>query len=461
MYRSELAIAALATVAIPGLDIYQARSAHAPEGYEAAYALDSEARQWLVRVPLTVAAGAALEAESAFLKEIEPFVNSGALPFVVPQPAGVAPLVEGGRAVVYPRIAGNALDIHALRPGPGAAASLGRAIGALHSLPVGIVENSGFPSYSAEQYRERRLAELDEGAASGLVPVPLLRRWETALENVALWRFAPVITHTSLSEDSVIMSHGQVGGITDWSHVQVGDPADDLAWLVATAPVEAVDSIIEAYQLRRAESLDKHLIDRAMLGSELALLKWLLHGIRLEDNEIIEDARSMLNDLLAATVDDTHTGSFTVSSLPAPRDRMPVERMIGDTSNVPVATSLGGLEETEITSQRPVVSADEASQVGTNHSGSVNLESVMPDSEVSTSGVTQSGEFETPEALGTDSEFAGDANELADERPVVAEDTDYELPDYSHARPPKPSADEHTQMLEALPHEDAKDIERS
>lgn len=429
VHRSELAIAALATVAIPGLDIYQARTAPAPDGCEAAFVLDSEARQWLVKVPLNAGAGSALEAETAFLKAVEPYVSSGSLPFVVPQPAGYAPLLEGGRAIVYPRIVGNPLDISALRPGPGASASLGRAIGALHSLPINIVEDSGFPSYSTEQYRERRLAELDEGATSGLVPVPLLRRWESALENVALWRFAPVITHTNLSAESVIMSHGQVGGITDWSQVQVGDPADDLAWLVAAAPVESADSIIEAYQLRRAESLDKHLIDRAMLGSELALLRWLLHGVRGDNAEIIEDAQSMLADLLEATVDDTHTGSFTVSTLPAPRDRMPVVRMIGDTSNI----SIGSGDESTVGPEHNALSSNSEPERFTDDDHSSSFED-----ELNSNDQHQNVPASLPDT--------GD-NDLESRE-------EYEVPDYAHARPPRPWADTQTALMTALsPHE--------
>ncbi|WP_435299512.1 phosphotransferase [Timonella sp. A28] len=336
MQRSELSLAALATVAIPGLDIYQAKFTSAPEGFNAALILDSEARQWVVRAPLDAAAGAALEAETALLHVLAQYVDSGSLPFVVPRPAGYTPLLEGGRAVVHPRVTGNPLDLLRLTPGPGATASLGRAIGAIHCLPARIVEDAGFPVYSAEQYRERRLAELDEGASTGRVPSHLLRRWENALENVALWRFQPVVTHNNLSEEAIIMSHGQVSGVTDWSAAQVGDPADDLAWLIAGAPEECIDTIFEAYQMRRGEALDPHLIDRALLASELALLKWLLHGVRRNNAEVVEDAEIMLADLVEAT-SDTSTGTFAVSTARSESKKPVVERMIGDTGQFPYA----------------------------------------------------------------------------------------------------------------------------
>jgi alkanesulfonate monooxygenase SsuD/methylene tetrahydromethanopterin reductase-like flavin-dependent oxidoreductase (luciferase family) len=44
---------------------------------------------------------------------------------------------------------------------------------------------------------------------------------------------------------------------------------------------------MEAYQLRRRELLDPHLVDRALLAGELALARWLLYGVRTDDAEII------------------------------------------------------------------------------------------------------------------------------------------------------------------------------
>lgn len=449
MQRSHLALAALATVVVPGIDIYQARPAPSAEGFEAAYVLDSQSRTWIVRAPLTPSAGASLEAEAAFLRSIERHVDSGALPFITPRPAGFAPLLEGGRAMVYPHLPGNLLRLERLRPGPGAAASLGRALGALHSLPTNILDDSAFPTYTAEQYRERKLAELDEGAASGLVPVTLLRRWETALENVALWKFMPVVTHTNLSEDSVIMAHGQVSAIADWSSVQVGDPADDLAWLVAAAPMDSVDSIFEAYQMRRAEALDKHLIDRALLGSELAVLKWLLHGVHDNNSEIIDDAVSMLTDLVEATTQDTATGSFTVTTMPAPVDRAPSERVIGDTGTFDQLGSAGN------TSADPV-SGGSAASGGSPASAGIPIgddTAVSASSPLSGSVPISPDDPMSNEEVWTAAQPTVSANDGEDVRQAL-ESGQFSVPDYERATPPMPYADAQTEVLTALPDPD-------
>jgi aminoglycoside phosphotransferase (APT) family kinase protein len=300
--RSPLSLAALATVAIPGMDAFDVRRPlNAGGDYDVAVVIDATGRRWVVRAPIGPAAGAALEAETALLEVLAEHVAAGRLPFTAPRPAGFAHLPEGGRAVVHREVPGKPLHIEALRPGPGLAASLGRALAALHELPVDLVENAGLPTYDAAAYRARRLAEVDEAARTGKVPPALLRRWEERLEDVALWRFQPTVVHGDLSAEHVLTDGDAVTGILAWGDTQVADPADDLAWLVVAAPEDAVESILEAYQLRRTELTDPHLLDRALLAGELALARWLLYGVRVGDSTIVADAVQMLEEL------DEHT----------------------------------------------------------------------------------------------------------------------------------------------------------
>ncbi|WP_024287128.1 phosphotransferase [Cellulomonas sp. KRMCY2] len=298
MPRSPLALAALATVAVTGLDAYDVRRpTHSGVGVDTAIVVDAAGGRWVVQAPQDATAGAALEAEVALLAALAVHVDAGRLPFDVPRAAGFAHLPEGGRAVVHRQLPGHPLQLELLGPGPGLAAAVGRAIAALHELPHATIEDAGLPVYEAEAYRRRRLSEVDEAARTGHVPATLLRRWEHALEDVALWRFQPTVVHGDLSTDHVLCSRTAPTGILGWSEAKVADPADDLAWLLVAAPHEAVDPILEAYNLRRTELTDRHLADRALLAGELALARWLLHGVRADDAAIIDDATAMLVEL--------------------------------------------------------------------------------------------------------------------------------------------------------------------
>ena len=288
--------------------------------------IDAEGRRWVVRAPQSPAAGAALEAEVGLLERLVVEVDAGRLPFDVPRPAGFVDLPEGGRAIVHPQLPGRPLRLEDLGPGPGLAAAVGRAIAAVHELSPETVEDAGLPVYEADAYRARRLAEVDEAARTGRVPTGLLRRWERALEDVAVWRFRPTVVHGDLSADHVLCSADRPVGVLGWSEGKVADPADDLAWLLVAAPHEGVDAILEAYNMRRSELRDPHLTDRALLAGELALARWLLHGVRLEDEAIVEDATAMLVELAEHTAEPAPAvtvGGWVHAEEPAPEEPTP------------------------------------------------------------------------------------------------------------------------------------------
>lgn len=305
MTRSPLALAALATVAIPGLDARDVRPAGSPgTDFDVAVVTDAERKRWAVRAPVHAAAGAALEAELALLGAFAHHADTGALPFDVPRVAGSVPLEGGGRAVVHPVLRGSEVRLESLTGGPGLAAAIGRSVAAIHELPTSIVEDAGLASYDAQSYRERRLSEVDEAARTGKVPGTLLRRWEERLENVAWWRFRPTVVHGDLTASHVLTDGHLVTGVLGWGEAKVADPADDLAWLLVAAPSDAVESIMEAYQLRRTELKDPHLTDRALLAGELALARWLLFGVRTKQDDVVADAEEMLAELEAHVAEE-------------------------------------------------------------------------------------------------------------------------------------------------------------
>ncbi|WP_152192954.1 phosphotransferase [Georgenia satyanarayanai] len=302
--RSPLALAALATAAVPGLDVVATRSPQSTTAdFQVTGVLDSGGRHWVVRCPLHASAGASLEAEVALLANLAVQVREGVLPFAVPEPAGFAALPEGGRAMVYRQLRGRPLDLERLGPGPGLAADLGRCLAALHELPVRVVEDAGLPVYDADEYRKRCLAEVDAAARTGHVPTVVLARWERALEDVALWRFRTTPVHGDLAEEHVLVQDGEVSAVISFSETHVGDPAVDLAWLLASAPEECLDAIEEAYALARPENADAHLLDRAQLVGELALARWLMHGVNTANEQVVADAVHMLEDLAEQVTD--------------------------------------------------------------------------------------------------------------------------------------------------------------
>jgi aminoglycoside phosphotransferase (APT) family kinase protein len=299
--RTPLALAALACAAVKGLEPVTVRSQPVEaKDLDVALVEDDVGRRWMVRCPRTTAAGARLEAEGRLLAAL-----AGWLPYSVPQVEVSAALPEGGRAVVHRSLPGSPLDIAEVVAGSGLAAAVGRALAALHDVPERLIEDVGLPVYSADEYRLRRLAEVDRAAVSGHVPSRLLARWEQALEEVGAWRFVPCVVHGDLAADSVLVDGGRVTGMLEWAETRIADPADDFAWLAGAVPPQALESVIEAYGVTRRTEPDKALARRARLAAELAVARWLLHGVSTDDATIVDDAVAMLTDLDAAVAGTT------------------------------------------------------------------------------------------------------------------------------------------------------------
>ena len=307
--HSPLALAALASAAVPGLDpaTVQGVAQRMGHQFEVAFVEDTQHRRWVVRAPRSAAAGAQMDVAVSLLGLL-----SRRLSFSVPMPRGFVALAEGGRAVVYPFIAGRPLNFAHLPGGPGIAAELGRALAALHNLDLALCDEAGLPSYDPDTYRTRRLADLDRAAATGHVPTRLLSRWERSLEDVSLWRFAPTPTHGDLAGDEVLAvfdddddaTTGRIRGLTGWQDAKVADPADDFATLAMQAPAAAFDAVLEAYAHARLDRPDKYLERRARLAGELKLVSELLVAVGARNQGGIEACAARLRTLDADTLDD-------------------------------------------------------------------------------------------------------------------------------------------------------------
>ncbi len=177
------------------------------------------------------------------------------------------------------------------------AKEVGAALAAIHDLPLTLVTNADLPSYSANEFRQRKLNELDQAATTGKIPATLLRRWEHALEDVALWRFNPSVVHGDLHEDNLMVQDDAVTALTGWTDLRIGDPADDFAWLVASNEASFVESVLSHYTQARREIPDAHLLRRSALLAEFALAQYLVKAMAAGHQSMTAEAESMLQAL--------------------------------------------------------------------------------------------------------------------------------------------------------------------
>ena len=262
--------------------------------------------------------------EAEVLRRIGRVVDDGRLSFDVPRVSGSL-RQQGAHIQVRSHVEGKPIPVETLRPGPGMSAGLGKALGEIHELAVTVISEAGMPVYDAEEVRRRWLSLLDDTATTGKTPPTLLGRWEQALEDTALWRFRPTVVHGDLAEENMLVAGGSVVAVRGWTQAHVGDPAEDLAWVYSSAPVDCLDSIEDAYDIARSEGVDRHLRERAELVSELSLARWLLHGVRTGNKPVINDAVAMLEDLAAQVGDAPLVEPASPRLAPVPGEREPAE----------------------------------------------------------------------------------------------------------------------------------------
>lgn len=303
MARSHLTLAALATSAVVGLDVRAASSfgSGAHGDFDSALLTGTDGRHWIVSVPTSERAEAEQSADLIALRALSAGIRTR-LPFSVSSYAGQA-AVDSTRAVVYEFVYGTKLSLSDLRPGANLTENVGRAIAAIHTLPTSFIADAGLPVLAPHDVLRSTVTIMDRASATNLVPAALLGRWERAMEDSALWQFAPTVVNGSLTAESFLHSEDAVTGVIGWHSLSVGDPATDLFWLLGAQDGAVADSAFDAYNQTRGTS-DRQITKRARLYAELEIAKWLLHGTQERKTEIVDDAVQMLHGLVDRVEND-------------------------------------------------------------------------------------------------------------------------------------------------------------
>lgn len=323
--RKPIELAAVATAAVPGLTPTAVSSAaDDPADFDSALLLDSEGKRWRVRSPRHAEASARLETEFLVLRAFAPAIRAE-LPFLMPTVAGSVRLGSLS-TFVYSHLAGSTRSVEELTAGPDVLArEIGATLAAIHDLPQSLVSNADLPSYTPNEFRQRRLNELDQAATTGKIPALLLLRWEHALEDVSLWRFNPCVVHGDLHEDNLLVEGSRVTAVTGWTDLRIGDPADDFAWLVASNEQDFVDAVLSSYTRARRDAPDQHLLRRAALSAEFALAQYLVKGIAAGDPAMVAEAEGMLETLAS---DIAEHGGQAISVEPLPGQETPAVTVV-------------------------------------------------------------------------------------------------------------------------------------
>jgi aminoglycoside phosphotransferase (APT) family kinase protein len=232
-------------------DWVRERAADRGPSYEGRRSVTTVAEeQWVDRVARFHAVAPRLLAETRLLPVLAPL-----LPLAVPLPIV---LDEEPLRVRHCRLPGSLANDDGLEADDGR--RLGAFLRALHDVPESAYAGAGVVDRTGA--RAALLVELERmfHLVVPRLPDDLHGLAEDLISRVALPAPAALV-HGDLAARHLTTTDGRVSGVLDWTHVQVADPARDLAWLLYGTPEPVAESAATTYgvtndELRRA--LDWH-----------------------------------------------------------------------------------------------------------------------------------------------------------------------------------------------------------
>jgi macrolide phosphotransferase len=291
--RPSLILAALAADAAPGFTFRSYRRVETNPDIDQLQLWDREGASYQLLIPATPAGESEVAIELQALKIIEP--HQELLGIETPRLIGQSMDSDGAGALLLTLLGGETTDLAKYAPGL-FSKSVGEVLAQIHNLSPDIIREAGLLEYDAASILRHKVAEIDSIAQTGRVPAALLSRWEAATEDIGLFRFHPTVIHGNVSQETVMVSAQKVNGLSGWSSLKVGDPAEDLRWLTGGALRTTLEDTILNYRATR-ETADENISQRAQLYSELELGSWLVYCIANKDEKEISQAEDMIAEL--------------------------------------------------------------------------------------------------------------------------------------------------------------------
>lgn len=278
---SGLELAALATAAVPGLQILGVKDVADWDTGSCVAVVDSEGDDWQVYCPTHRMSAAALDTHVRTLGMLASCYQKAALPFAVPEPRGIVTRKNGDLVFVFRHLGGEVGTVEMFHGAPLLANSLGTALGALHELDVSASRNTARTKQSIADSRTEMTALIAEHATA--IPSSLRARWVAALREDTLWLHDVALIHGSLCPQSLqVTEGGAVVGIRGFERARFADPALDVAWILYHADDDFL-RVFEASYARARVNPDLHILTRAQLIAELETLRWYDSAVRAND----------------------------------------------------------------------------------------------------------------------------------------------------------------------------------
>jgi macrolide phosphotransferase len=164
--------------------------------------------------------------------------------------------------IAYPRLSGEPaalIDLEAggyvwrfdaTQPPEAFLDTLAAGLAALHRIPVDAAVGAGLRVETPPECRQSHARRMETAREVLHIPDPLWRRWQRWLDDAASWPEGSAVIHGDLHPAHILVDQNhRVSGLLDWTETHVGDPAGDFALLYATLGENALDFLLERYEI--------------------------------------------------------------------------------------------------------------------------------------------------------------------------------------------------------------------
>lgn len=174
------------------------------------------------------------------------------------------------------------------------AGTLGDVLAELHNLPPELAIDTGVPIHGPDEVRSHWLDDIDIVAAEFPIATSLLDRWDEWLSNPTYWPEHSVLTHGEVYPGHTMVTDGAITGLIDWTTVEIGDPARDLAVQQSLATKESFAITLEHYQ-RGGGRVWPRIEEHCHILNSTDALTYALYALETGDPEHRRSAAELLN----------------------------------------------------------------------------------------------------------------------------------------------------------------------
>lgn len=145
--------------------------------------------------------------------------------------------------------------------------TLGKALAALHQVPIENAKNAGLTVHTPEEARQSMKERMDAVKAKIGVGETLWARWQSWIQTDDMWPKKTGLIHGDVHPGHILIDeNSHVTGLIDWTEAKVTDTANDFVGLYRTFGEEGLQKMIDAYEEAGGNSWPKmkeHVIELA------------------------------------------------------------------------------------------------------------------------------------------------------------------------------------------------------